>query len=98
MTEDSQVIPPAQQQQIAAALEDDAEVMSNTQLAVLVAEEPPEVQAEILTINTDARNISLQIALLVPALAALIGVVNGFRMRRLPDIEPAADLDGLDLG
>ena len=32
MTENSQVIPPAQQQQIAAALEDDAEIMSNTQL------------------------------------------------------------------
>ncbi len=32
MTENSAVIPPAEQQQIAAALEDDAEVMSNTQL------------------------------------------------------------------
>ena len=32
MTENSDVIPAAQQQQIAAALEDDAEVMSNTQL------------------------------------------------------------------
>ena len=33
LTENSTVIPPAQQQQIAAALEDDAEVMSNTALA-----------------------------------------------------------------
>ena len=32
MAEDSQVIPPAQQEQIATALEDDAEVMSNTRL------------------------------------------------------------------
>ncbi len=33
LTEDSTVIPPAQQQQIAATLEEDAEVMSNTALA-----------------------------------------------------------------
>jgi MFS family permease len=98
MTENSKVIPPAQQQQIATAMEDDAEVMSNTQLAVVVKDEPPAVQSEILAINSDARDISLQVALLVPALAALLGVINGFRMRRLPDIEPAANLEGLDFG
>ena len=51
LTEDSTVIPPAQQQQIADTLEDDAEVMSNTQLEPLLAGEPPDVQAEILRIN-----------------------------------------------
>ena len=91
------MIPPAQQQQIATVLENDAEVMSNTQLERLVADEPPAVQQEILDINTDARDISLQVALLVPVLAGLIGLINGFRMRRLPDIEPAANLEGLDL-
>ena len=30
--------------------------------------------------------------------AALVGLVNGFRMRRLPDIEPAANLEGTDFG
>ena len=40
MTEQSAVIPPAQQQQIADTLEDDAEVMSNTQLEALLADEP----------------------------------------------------------
>ena len=43
-------------------------------------------------------NSTSLLALLVPALAALLGVVNGFRMRRLPDIEPAANLEGLDFG
>ena len=47
-------------------------------------------------INSEARDRSLQVALLVPMLASLIGLVNGFRMRRLPDIEPAANLEGMD--
>ena len=37
MAEDSSVLP-AEQQQVAAALEDDAELMSNTQLEVLVGQ------------------------------------------------------------
>ena len=36
--------------------------------------------------------------LLVPALAALFGVVNGFRMRRLPDLEPQGEREGIDFG
>ena len=73
MTEDSEVIPPAQQEQIAAALEDDAEVMSNTQLAEQITGQPAAVEAEVLAINDDARNLSLQVALLVPLLAGLLG-------------------------
>ena len=96
LTEDSKVIPQAQQQQIANTLEEDAEVMSNTKLAELLVDEPEDVQAEVLRINTDARDRSLQVALIVPMLASLIGLANGFRMRRLPDIEPAAKLEGMD--
>ena len=44
LTEHSDVIPPAQQQQIADTLEDDAEVMSNTQLERLLAGEPEDVR------------------------------------------------------
>ena len=54
MTEKSQVIPPAQQQQIAAALEHSAEVMSNTQLDQQITGQPPAVEAEVLAINNDA--------------------------------------------
>ena len=97
MVDNSVVIPPTQQDQIATTLEDNAEVMSNTQLEALLVDEPHDIQAEILRINSDARNLSLQVALLVPVLASLLGLINGFRMRRLPDIEPAANLDGLDL-
>jgi hypothetical protein len=98
MTENSQVIPAAQQQQIAAALEDDAEVMSNTQLDQQITGEPPAVEAEVLAINNDARNLSLQIALLVPLLAGLLGLGVSFRMLRLPDQKPSSALDGMDFG
>ena len=98
MTEDSEVIPAAQQQQIADALEDDAEVMSNTQLEEQITGQPAAVEAEVLDINEDARNLSLQIALLVPLLAGLIGLGNSFRMLRLPDQKPSSSLDGMDFG
>ena len=83
LTERSTVIPPAQQEQIANTLEDDAEVMSNSQLAPLLADEPADVQAEILRINEEARDRSLQVALLVPLLASLLGLLN-----RLPHETP----------
>lgn len=98
MTEASTVIPPAEQQQIAAALENDAEVMSNTQLDEQITGQPPEVEQEILAINEDARNISLQVALAIPLIAALLGTANSFRMLRFPDVKPSSSLDGLDLG
>ncbi len=98
LTYSSNVIPSAQQQQIAAYMETDAEIMSNTQLQQQISTEPQDVQNAILAINTEARNRSLQFALLVPAIAGLLGFANAFRMRRLPDIKPAAPLDGVDFG
>ena len=68
------------------------------QLQHQISSEPPDVQNAILAINTEARNRSLQFALLVPAIAGLLGFANSFRMRRLPDIKPAAPLDGVDFG
>jgi EmrB/QacA subfamily drug resistance transporter len=97
-TENSAIIPPAQQQQIASALEDSAEVMSNTELAEQIVGEPPAVEAEVLAINNDARNLSLQVALLIPVLAALLGLANSFRMVRLPDVQPSGSREGTDFG
>ena len=62
--------------------------MTNTHLEELLAGQPADVKAEIIRINTEARPIALQIALLVPLLAALLGLFNGFRMTRLPDPSP----------
>jgi EmrB/QacA subfamily drug resistance transporter len=94
MTESSSVIPPADQEHIAGVLEDDAQVMSDAQLQQLLLGQPQEIQNEILDINTDARHLALQVALLVTLLASLAGVVNGFRMMRLPDPEPSSALEG----
>ncbi len=98
MTENSAVIPPAEQQQIAATLENDAEVMSNTALEQQITGQPPAVEADVLAINDVSRNRSLQIALLVPLLAGLLGLGNSFRMIRLPDVKPSVPLTGTDFG
>ena len=98
MAEDSAVLPPADQQQVAEALEEDAEVMSNTQLQELLAGQPPAIQDEIIRINTDARPRALQFALLVPLLAGLIGLINSFRMMRLPEPIPSASIEGMTFG
>ena len=98
MAESSTVLPPATQQQVANRLEHDAEIMSNTQLRKQLSGEPEEIQDEIIRINTDARHLSLQVALLIPIIAALLGFVNSFRMLRLPDPEPSAAAENLVAG
>jgi MFS family permease len=98
MTEDSTVIPAPQQQRIADKLDEDAEVVSNAKLEQLLSEEPEPVRAEVVRINTDATDISLQVALLVPILAGLLGLFNSFRMMRVPEISPSAAVEGATLG
>jgi len=85
LSDSSSVLSAEQKQQVSTVLEEDAELMSNTGLAELLTDESPEVSAEILRINTEARHLALQVALLIPILASIAGILNGFRMRRLPD-------------
>jgi hypothetical protein len=98
MAESSDVLSPAEQQQVSKGLEKNAEVMTNTHLEELLVGQPADVQKEIVDINTDARPIALEIALLVPLIAALLGLVNGFRMTRLADPEPSSAAEGLLAG
>jgi LPXTG-motif cell wall-anchored protein len=98
MSDSSAVLPPAEQQQVAHVLEHDAEVMSNTQLEKRLEGQPEAIQAEIIRINTDARHRALQIALLVPILAGLMGLLTSFRMMRLPDPESSGAGEGMALG
>jgi hypothetical protein len=79
-------------------MEDDAQVVSNTQLDKALADEPPAVQDEILSINTDATNLALRVALLVPILAGVLGLFNAGRMIRLPDVAPSASAEAAALG
>ncbi|HEY6779612.1 MAG TPA: MFS transporter [Thermoleophilaceae bacterium] len=98
MADDSTVLAPAEQDRVAQALEDDAEVMSNTKLEELLVGEPQVVQDEIIRINTDARPRALQVALLIPILAGLLGLFNSFRMLRLPDPAPSDPAAAATLG
>jgi MFS family permease len=95
MAEDSDVLAPDQQEQVATALEDDAELMSNTQLTAILEGQPDDVRDEIVRINTDARPRALQVALVLPIAAALVGLIDALRMRRLPDLEPSGALEGM---
>jgi hypothetical protein len=56
------------------------------------------VQEEILEINEDSRPIALQIALLIPLGAALLGLLTAFRMTRLRDPKPSSAAEGMVLG
>jgi hypothetical protein len=95
--DNSDVLPPPAKHQVSTALEDDAQVMSNTHLHEQLADQPEDVRAEIIRINTDVRPLALQIGLLVPIASALIGAGVSFRMVRLPDLEPSASVEGLGL-
>lgn len=94
----STVLSASQQQHISTVLEHDAEVMTNTQLSAQLSGQPEDVKAEVLRINTDARHRALQVALIVPALAGLIGLGASFRMVRLPDPESSGAAEGTLLG
>jgi len=98
LANDSDVLTPAQQDRVAKGLEENAEVMTNTHLEELLVGQSAEVKAEIIDINTEARPKALQIALLIPLIASLFGLVNGFRMTRLPDPEPSSAAEGMLLG
>jgi MFS family permease len=98
MSDASTVLAPADKQRVAEAMQQDAEVMSNTQVNELLATQPPDIRDEIIRINTEARPLALQVALLIPTLAGLLGVLTAVRMRREPDPEPSGSLDGVTLG
>jgi EmrB/QacA subfamily drug resistance transporter len=91
----STVLTPAEKDKVSTQLQKNAEVMTNTHLDSLLAGQPADVKAEILHINTIARPKALQIALLIPLLAGLIGLLQGFRMTKLPDLEPSSAAENL---
>src|SRR5215831_48862 len=91
----SDVLTKPQKDQVAHVLKHDAEVMSNTQLDAQLKRERPAVKAEVIRINTQARHLALQIALLIPILAALGGLLISFRMMRLPDPRQSGSGEGV---
>lgn len=98
MAMSSTVLPEDDKQQVAQVLESDAQILSNTALEELLTEQPEAIRDEIIRINTESRPVALQVALLIPIVAGLVGLLNGFRMRRLPDPKPNATAEGMLLG
>ena len=95
LAEQSTVLNETQQTEVAQALDEDAQLLSNSSLEAQLAGQPEDIQAEVIRINTEARPIALQAALLVPLLAGLLGLAVSFRMVRVGDIEPKVALEGL---
>src|SRR6202042_207150 len=98
MAQSSTVLSGAEQQQVSKVLEHDAEVVSDPQLQKQLVGQPPKTQEEIIRINTQARHIALQVALLIPILAGLIGLLISFRMMRLPDPQQSGSGEQMALG
>ncbi len=96
LADSSVVLTPEQQVLVSDALEHDAEVMTNTALEALLVTQPPPVQAEMIRINTEARPFALQVALLIPIIASMLGFVVSMRMARAPD-PVSSGIEGLVL-
>jgi Na+/melibiose symporter-like transporter len=98
LANESPALTPDQKTHVSKTLEHDAEIMSNTQLTKQIAGEPQATQDEIVRINDTARHRALQVALIIPTLAALLGFLNSFRMLREPEPTPSAAAEGMMLG
>jgi hypothetical protein len=94
----SSVLSESEADKVSAQLQKNAEVLTNTHLDKLLVGQPEDVCKEIIHIHTKSRPIALQIALAIPLLAALLGLLNGFRMTRLPDPEPSSSAEGMLMG
>jgi EmrB/QacA subfamily drug resistance transporter len=96
--DESTVLSGPQKTEVSKALEKNAEVMTNTHLEALLKTETPAVQDEVIRINTEARPLALQFALLIPLVAGMLGFFVSWRMTRLPDPEPSSDAEMLLAG
>lgn len=92
--DESNVLTPVERETVADALEEDARIISNTELRELLEENPsdPAYRRELIRINTEARPDALRLALIGPLIAGLVGLGVS---TRLPE-NPADDTDGDD--
>ena len=88
--DDSTVLTSAQQQEAQAALDRGVSVVSNDVLTRDLRGQPPEVVDEAVRINTEVRPRAMQIALLLPVVALLVGMWWSRRLRE-PDLAAAPD-------
>ena len=84
----STVLSPSDQQRVARALEDNAELMGNAQLAELLYRRAPCGPGGDSADQHRRPTAALQVALLIPLVASVWASRDSFRMLRLPDPEP----------
>lgn len=80
LSEDSTVLSSSVKDQVAEALDDDARILSNTELRRLLSAAPDDVADEIVRINTEARPDALRLTLIAPLAAGLLGLVVSTRL------------------
>jgi MFS family permease len=90
MADDSSVLDASEKDRVAQVLEEDAQIMSTTQLELLLDDAPDAKADEIVRINDGARDVAVRVAIVVPALAGVVGILLSLRMRRLGDPEGSA--------
>ena len=99
MAEESSVLPPSDQQRVAEALEDDAQLMSNTQLEELLGGNRRRSRTRSCASTRTPGLVPFRWRSWFRSLPALIGLINSFRMMRLPEPTPSASTrrDGVGL-
>ncbi len=90
MANDSSVLNASEKDRVAQVLEEDAQVMSTTQLELLLEDAPDEKADEVVRINDGARDVAVRVAIVVPVLAGAVGILLSLRMRRLGDPKGSA--------
>jgi MFS family permease len=83
LTQASQVLPPAEKQQVDTALQGNVSTLSDTQVRTALEGQPPEIVDEVVRINAEARDRAIELALASIGLVGLIGV--GFSLLFPPD-------------
>jgi EmrB/QacA subfamily drug resistance transporter len=94
----STVLSGQQKDHVATELNKGAELMSDEQVMKQLEGQSNDTQKEILRINAAARHQALRVALVVPLAAAALGLLNGFRMMRLPDPKQSTAAEAAMLG
>jgi MFS family permease len=74
LTQASQVLPPAEKQQIDTALQGNVSTLSDTQVRTALEGQPPEIVDEVVRINAEARDRAIRLALASIGLVGLIGL------------------------
>ena len=95
---ESKVLTPGQQDQIAEAVKEDVEIVSNTELEVKLEGQPEEIKDEVIWINTEANKDAFGITLFSAGIISLLGLCIALLLPRvkLQDLG-TADEPGLPL-